>query len=617
MKISVTSIFMFFSLIYSISLIIIYLSKKRIDSIETQIYKRMIIYNCIGIIIQIICEILLSSNIPSNSIFIIITSKLLLAYFLIWLSLMFYYVIQISISKDKSLKKFYILSSIVFSIIVMILPIELFADNVKGMYYSYGAGPDFTYFASAIIMIIITILTVVFIKKITNKKAIPIILLLILMLISGIIQKQQPSITILVGIETFIGVIMYFTIENPDLKMIEELNIAKAEAERANLAKTDFLSSMSHEIRTPLNAITGFSHAMLDIDNLPADAINYANDIIKSSDTLLEIVGGVLDVSKIESDRMELAEVIYNPVEEFEDLARMAKSRIGEKPIMFNWNFAEDIPYQLYGDKVNMKKIVTNLLTNAVKYTNQGHIIFNVRCINTEDTSSLIISVQDSGRGIKEEAISKLFTKFERLGMDRNTTTEGTGLGLAITKKLVELMNGKINVKSQYGVGSIFVAQIPQKICKQSKPLTDTQILSTLEIQKRAQEIENSFAGRKILIVDDNALNIKVAKISLKKLNFETESVSSGEECIDLIKSGNKYDLILMDIMMPNMGGEECFKLLKEIPEFRTPVIALTADAVSGSKEKYIEQGFNSYIAKPFSPDEIKAELINIFKNYK
>ena len=462
--------------------------------------------------------------------------------------------------------------------------------------------------------LLISILICLFNYKKLTKRHVPILSIVLISIMLMVFYRLNPYVVINSIAITFIVYLMYFTLENPDLRMIEALNISKSEAERANLAKSDFLASMSHEIRTPLNAITGFSYAIMAVDNLPEEAVDYAKDIVKSSDTLLEIVGGVLDVSKIESNKMEIIEVLYNPREEFESLAKLAKTRLSDKPIIFNYKIAEDVPYQLYGDKANLKKIVTNLLTNAVKYTQKGNILFSVKCINQNDISNIIISVQDTGLGIKTENISRLFNKFDRLDVAKNTTAEGTGLGLAITKKLVELMGGKINVQSQYGVGSIFVTQIPQRIAMMSKPLTDTQALSTIEIRKRNMDRETRINGKKILIVDDNALNIKVAKVALKNFDLVLDDVSSGEECINIIKSGRTYDLILMDIMMPNMGGEETFKKLKEIYGFNTPVIALTADAVSGSKDKYLEIGFTSYISKPFSPDEIKNELIKIFK---
>ena len=225
-----------------------------------------------------------------------------------------------------------------------------------------------------------------------------------------------------------------------------------------------------------------------------------------------------------------------------------------------------------------------------------------------------MISVKDTGRGIKAEDINKLFTKFERLDVERNTTTEGTGLGLAITKKLVELMNGKINVESRYKEGSIFIVQIPQKIDKLTKPLTEEELLNTAEllINKKV-----NLSNKRILIVDDNKLNIKVAKRTLQDFNLVIEECYNGKECLEKIKAGNSYDLILMDIMMPEMNGETALSELKKIEGFNIPVIALTADAIAGAEEKYRQEGFIDYIAKPFTKDQIKIKLDNVFNQKK
>lgn len=231
--------------------------------------------------------------------------------------------------------------------------------------------------------------------------------------------------------------------------------------------------------------------------------------------------------------------------------------------------------------------------------------------INQNDICNLIITVQDTGRGIKKENINKLFTKFERLDVEKNSTTEGTGLGLVITKKLVEMMGGKINAQSQFGQGSIFMVQIPQKIGYTSRPLTDTQIIKTAEIALKSRSID--YKDKKVLIVDDNKLNIKVAMRALDSFGFQIDECYDGIECLDKINSGNSYDLILMDIMMPNMNGEETIIKLKENKEFVTPVITLTADAVAGDREKYIGLGFTDYISKPFSKDQIKIKLDPIF----
>ncbi|MEG1150407.1 MAG: ATP-binding protein, partial [Bacilli bacterium] len=365
----------------------------------------------------------------------------------------------------------------------------------------------------------------------------------------------------------------------------------------------DFLSNMSHEIRTPLNAIVGFSNLLLDDKSVNDSAKDEIKDIIMASDNLLEIVNGILDISKIEANKLEIINTEYSFKKIVNDLIILTKGRLGDKPLEFRTHIDESIPPVLYGDYSRVKQICVNILTNAVKYTKEGFIDFTISSVMKDNVVRLIISVEDSGIGIKEGNIDKLFNKFERLDLNDNITIEGTGLGLAITKKLVDLMHGKIVVQSVYGKGSKFTVALDQKIVKNpSKNLEyETKKLETVKVKNKI-----------VLLVDDNLINLKVAERLLDAYSITTESVSSGYLCIDLIKEGKKYDLILLDDMMPKLSGVETLKKLKNIDGFNTPTVALTANALTGMKEKYLNDGFNDYLAKPID----KVELNKIINKY-
>ena len=504
-----------------------------------------------------------------------------------------------------------IINTIIYFIIgifIFILDFEVY--QIGGVTSGQGSAVILTFGLAFINLIIALVIALLNIKK-YDKRYNAIYYIIPLLFFLGLFVMFHPQFNIYDLILSLLCYLMYFTIENPDVKLISNLELAKESAEKANRAKSDFLSSMSHEIRTPLNAIVGLSQdILLYKDKLPNEVLEDADDIVSASNTLLEIVGNILDINKIESEKMEIIEKPYDLKKEINELVRVSTTRIGEKPIDFKLDMAVDLPYQLIGDKTHVKGIINNLLTNAIKYTDSGTINLNIKCVNRGDTCNLIISVMDTGKGIKEEDITKLFTKFERLDIEKNSTTEGTGLGLAITKRLVEMMNGKINVQSTYGEGSLFVVQLPQKIGRQEE-LTPTEMINTKLIMER---LKGEFVGKRILIVDDNNLNIKVAKKALADFNFIIEEALNGEDAINLIKSGKNYDLILMDIMMPNMSGSTALKKLKEINGFNTPTIALTADAIAGAEEKYLSEGFVDYISKPFSKEQIEEKLRKVFQ---
>lgn len=627
----------------------VFFLKKRAKNKETEIFSRELIYSLIDSVVMVTI-ISLALFKPENIKILEFLNKIDYAMYILFSSNLFLYVYYVTSKEDETKKvksyNFFFWATTILDILLMLLILFMKVDvHIDGnTLYSDGMALTSTVIGCGVYFCAIFICLLLNIKKAITKKLTPLYILILFFTLVVVLNQIDKSIVIISAVLAFVNLIMLFTVENPDVKLLTQMALARDQAEKANRAKSDFLSSMSHEIRTPLNVIVGLSEDNLTYeDKLPVEVVENSKDIQNASQTLLEIVGNILDINKIESNKMEIVENPYIFREEITKLVKVTSTRIGEKPIDLKLRIAEDIPYELIGDKVHVKEIINNLLTNAIKYTEQGEILVDIKCINKNNISELIITVKDTGRGIKAELINKLFNKFERLDVEKNTTTEGTGLGLAITKNLIDMMNGKINVQSQFGKGSIFVVYLPQKIGKLTKPLPDNEIIKNKEvlaningdydhtiiinksennvpnetIQNKVKSNENSLSSnyghKKVLIVDDNKLNIKVATRALKDFNFEIEECYDGLECLDKIKSGNTYDLILMDIMMPNMDGEQTIKELKSIPNFTTPVIALTADAVAGAKEKYISEGFIDYIAKPFSRDQIKEKLDIVF----
>ncbi len=438
----------------------------------------------------------------------------------------------------------------------------------------------------------------------------------------------------------FIGsIIVLFTISllfivNFEQKSIESARLRdeKVMAERSNAAKSEFLANMSHEIRTPINAVLGMNEMILNeslqardmvpddkerISSIFSSICNYSGNISSAGSNLLSIINDILDFSKIEAGKMEIVNTEYKLSSVLNDVSNMISFKARSKNLKFGVDVDESIPDGLFGDEVRIRQVITNVLNNAVKYTEDGSVTL---IVDTKDPfekggssfTNLVVKVRDTGIGIKEEDLKKLFSKFQRVDLEKNSSIEGTGLGLAITESLLDMMGGKIEVESEYGKGSIFTITLPQKIVS-DEPIGD--------FKKKVEKSMDNLTARKesfrapnarILVVDDTKMNITVVKGLLKKTEMVIDSASSGKASIDLCRE-NRYDVILMDQRMPEMDGITAMHIIKEDEgslNKETPFICLTADAVTGARERYMSEGFTDYLTKPIDSDDLKEKLV-------
>ena len=406
-------------------------------------------------------------------------------------------------------------------------------------------------------------------------------------------------------------------------ELLKVVEIKRKEAKSAGKAKTDFLANMSHEIRTPMNAICGMSDLLLQT-KLTDEQLDYVSTIKLSSDNLLSIINDILDFSKIEAGKMELVPQSYNLLSPLYSLQNTIDVRIGERPLDFKISIKRDMPTELYGDEVRVQQVILNLLTNAVKYSNQGHIELIVDYEKLEnDEIMLKATVKDQGIGIKKEDMPKLFEAFSQVDMERNHRIEGTGIGLTITERLVRSMGGSITLESEYGVGTTFYVSMRQKV-EDFNSVIDTESTDDFVVISHSNILKGFVSGKKkiakfiapdakVLVVDDNEAILKVAKGLMGQYKLSVRTCTSGKAALDILETDKSFDILFIDHMMPEMDGVELTKILRSSNDDYlkyVPIIALTANAIKGVSEMFLANGFTEYLSKPIDTERL-GEVLN------
>lgn len=599
------------SILYVVVLATVYFVKRRYNFLESKIYKVLLGVTFFNLLLNIV-----NIFIDNTNILFVISILYCLGLFF-WLILFIsYLLLSMSNKKYENFKLLIRDHPVIYSIIIAIITIFLvlvLSQNLFGLKFVnyYNRDINIIYAFGIISSLIIMFVLLINNKKIANYKNWSILVSTILLVLMLFIQIFYPDISIIGSGLSLITLFQYFTMENPDLKYIDELNALKIKAEQANAAKTNFLASMSHEIRTPMNAIIGLSESMLN-SNIPDEFKEDVKNINEAGSILLEIVNNILDITKVEEGKTTLNNKPYSLADTIAKLSHMVEISLIDKPIKFNVQVVGNIPNTLMGDEVKIYQILMNILSNAVKYTKKGSITFVIESVLFGNKDTLTFKVIDTGIGIKKADNAKLFQKFERLDQEQSDI-QGTGLGLTITKKLLDLMGGKISFESVYQQGTTFTIVVEQEIVDKSSVNFET-------YKAKKMTVDSYFDGSKynILLVDDNLLNLKVAEKMLKQYNLNVTSVKSGLECLNKTKN-NKYDLIFMDHMMPEMDGiHTLYNLKNRASGFDTPVVVLTANAIDGSMEMYLREGFCDYLSKPIDQvelDRILREQLKIDSN--
>ena len=602
---TITIIIEIFAFAYLLIICAVYFSRRKVHSFENYLYASLLSNNFIQLILEFSATFLIKDYAKYPMACIIVNKAYMIGIGL-YIIIMSYYINCSFGYKEGEYEKKISFYNMCFSILliglslmIILLPITFNHEIIKGMEQVYVSGAGVaSLIVFAFVFIILDLINLIISKTNNKHDAIVAWILLIICTCSIVISRLFfPGITVLYALVTLANIVMFFIIQNPDVVKVAQLNSIRKEASKYNDQKTEFLSNMSHEIRTALDIVQILSKDIID-SNESDEVKDEVKDILDASDNLLEVIGNILDINKIESNSIQLNNVNYDLKKELSSIAKMNAVKISTKPINFIVNIDNDIPDSLYGDKVKLKQVLNNLLSNAFKYTEEGKVILNIRGEVTDNICKLTVEVKDTGIGIKDP--KRLFVKFDRMDIDKTSKIEGTGLGLVITRDLIQFMGGNLEVESTYGEGSKFSFTIDQKVSEEENNVNKT------------YQYNFDLIGKKVIICDDNLLSLNASRKFFSRYNIDITTCKSGSEVINNIRS-NKYDLILLDVFMAEMDGIETLKNIRKFNQY-IPVIALTADALSDSKQKYIQAGFDDYISKPVNKNEVDEVFSKLFK---
>ena len=579
-----------YALILSITLNIMYFIRKHINSNEAKIFSKILFSNLLGLMLELMC-IYMSNKFSPTSLPAIIFTRAYLIYLITYLLFMtlYNYVLCYTTEKQKKLEHYKKLRNISYTIyaVCVVMCMALPLQTEKG--YAIGPAVNFVYLCSTICINVWFIPMIKNRKIIEHKKFVPLYIFILLIIIVAIIQRIYPQATLITIVEFLIVFIMYHTIENPDMKMLDEVHKAKVISDNANEEKTLFLYNMTNEIRAITKDIDKETDNILDeTDNKKIDVEeinNSARNIKGSTAKFTTMTNEILDISSIDSASVRIYNEKYNIKRLLKELVGIYKPKAQNKNLDFRVSIASDIPEYLYGDGINLKKVLTIILDNSIKYTNNGYIEFNINTIIKGDIARLIISVEDSGIGMKAEDINKIFTKKQEREDNHNLNNN-----LYNAKRLITLMNGTIVPSSSYGSGTTIKIILDQKY-----DTIDTDI----------NKYNNIYDKKKVLLIDDSPSSEKLFNKILSGTNIELTSVKLGKEGLEKIRNKEKYDLILLDEELEPQNGHIIMRKLLEIRNFNIKVILLTKDNKYDYDDSYLQEGFTDYIIKSSDKEEI------------